>query len=116
MAKPDFYLKEGDRAPSLVVTCVDQDENVVPLTAAIAAKFFMIDPGNGTPKIDGGSASILAPVADGKLEYLWGATDTVDPGDYDAEFEVEWSDGTKTTFPNFRYLRIKIRRSIDTTD
>lgn len=116
MSKYDFYIKEGDRDPDLIVTAIDQDGEVVPLDAAVAVKFFMYDPGSADPKIDGVAANILAPPADGKMEYEWAANDTDTPGGYDGEFEVEWSDGNKTTFPNFRMLRIKIGRSIDTSD
>ena len=112
----DFYIKEGDRAPKLLVTCVDEDGAVIPLTAAITAKFFMLNPGDSTPKVDGAVATILTPVADGQIEYAWAAADTDTPGDFDGEFEIEWSDGTKTTFPNFRFLQIQIGRSIDTAD
>jgi hypothetical protein len=116
MANVDFYIKEGDLDPPLKVTCVDEDGEVIPLTAAIAVKFFLINPGDDAPKIDGAVADILTPVADGKVEYVWASGDTDTPGDYDAEFEIEWSSGKKTTFPNFRFLRVKIAKSIDTTD
>lgn len=116
MAAADFYIKEGDRSPSLLVTCVDEDGVIIDLTAAIAAKFYMINPGDTTVKVDGTAGTIVVPVTDGKLRYDWATADTDTPGDYDGEFEVEWSDGTKTTFPNFRFLRIKVTKSIETTD
>lgn len=116
MAKVDFYIKEGDRAPALLVTCIDEDGVIIDLTAAISAAFYMINPGDDTPKVNGTAAVIVAPQSGGQLRYNWAANDTDTPGDYDGEFEVLWSDGNKTTFPNFRFLRIKIARSIETGD
>lgn len=116
MSAVDFYIKEGDSAPKLEVTAVDEDNEVVPLTAALSVAFWLLDPG-GTPKIDGATADI-DDAANGIMSYSWQSdgSDTEDPGDYDAEFEVSWSDGTKTTFPNFRYLRVKITKTHETTD
>jgi hypothetical protein len=103
----DFHIKQNDRKPDLEAICIDQDNAVVNLTAAVAVKFNMIDPG-GAVKISLGAASIVAPPTDGKVQYLWGAIDTDTAGKFNGEFEVEWSDGTKTTFPNFRYIQIEI--------
>jgi hypothetical protein len=118
MAGVDFYIKEGDSAPNLRITCIDEDGAVIPLDAAVGVKFFLLNPGDDAPKIDGAAADIIAPVANGQVEFNWAdnGDDTDEPGDYDAEFEIEWSDGTFTTFPNFRMLRVKIGRSIDSSD
>ena len=118
MPAPDFYIKEGDSAPQLLVTCYDEDDAIVDLTAALSVTFSMWNPGDDAPKIDKVAGQIESPATNGQLRYNWqtDGSDTEDPGDYDAEFEVLWSDGTRTTFPNFRYLRIKVRRSLDTTD
>lgn len=113
--KVDLFIKEGDRNPSLTATLVDEAELPLDLSAAVAVKFFMILPQSSTPKISGAAASIVS-AQDGTIEYAWQAGDTDTPGDYDAEFEVEWADGTKTTFPNFRFLKIRILKSIDTAD
>ena len=111
----DFYIKQEDTAPPLTATLVDENEAAVPLTNASGVVFHMIDPGNGTPKIEDGAVSIIdAP--GGRVSYLWQAGDTDDPGDYDGEFEVTWDDGTKTSFPNFRYMRIKITKDINVGD
>jgi BppU N-terminal domain len=104
----DFHIKQHDRKPDLEAICIDQDNNVVDLTAATSVKFSMIDPGSGSPKIAAAAGSIVAPPTLGKVRYLWDADDTDTKGDYNGEFEVLWSDGTKTTFPNFRYISIKI--------
>lgn len=111
MPKPDFYIKKGDRLPKLVATLVDENEVKIDLTGATSVKFLMIDPGTTSPKVDT-VATILTPVTDGRVEYAWAAVDTDTEGDYDGEFEITWTGGEKTTFPNFRYLRIKIGKDI----
>lgn len=111
----DFYIKEGDREPWLTATLVDENEEPVDLTSAVAVKFFMIKPPGTTPKVNGLAASVVD-ATEGRVKYEWGATDTDTPGDYDGEFEVEWSSGTKTTFPNFRFIQIRILKTIDTGD
>lgn len=113
--KVDFFIKQGDTKPSLVATLVDEDEQALDLSAAIAVKFYMILSAESTPKVNGSAATIVL-AEGGIVHYDWSINDTNTPGDYDAEFEVEWSDGTKTTFPNFRFLKIRILKSIDTTD
>lgn len=111
MAKPDFYLKQDDTSPALVATLVDEDQVAIDLTSATGVAFHMIDPGTTTPKVNGGSVTVLdAP--NGRVSYAWQATDTDTAGDYDGEFEVTWTGGSKTTFPNFRFMRIRILKDI----
>lgn len=114
--KVDFYIKEGDRDPALVANLVDENEEIIDLTAAVAVKFFMIKPPGTTPKVNGSAAVVVGDPEDGTVRYAWASGDTDTPGDYNAEFEVEWSDGTKTTFPNFRFINVRIMKSIEATD
>ena len=107
----DFNIKKGDTIPKLVATLVDEDEVVIDLTNAASVKFLMIDPGTTAVKVNA-AATILAPPTDGRVEYPWIGADTDTKGDYDGEFEVTWAGGGKTTFPNFRFLRIRIKADI----
>ena len=50
--------------------------------------------------------SIHAP--DGTVQYDWVAADTLTAGNYYAEFQVNWADGTKTSFPNNGNFLVKI--------
>lgn len=102
----DFTLKKGDTAPALVGTLKDGLAAVIDLTAADAVKFIMKDKASGDKVID--RAAAITSAAAGQVTYQWqtGDTDVVDT--YNAEFEVAWSDGTFETFPNSRYIQIKI--------
>jgi hypothetical protein len=115
MPQYDVYMKEGDREPALVATLVDQDNSPVPLNTATGVEFFMIEPQETTPKINGSSVNVID-AANGRVSYPWGANDTDDPGEYNGEFRVTWAGGNVTKFPNFRYLKIKVAKSIVTTD
>ena len=42
------------------------------------------------------------------VRYDWAVGDTAVPGDYWADFEVTWGDGTVTTFPNSGYLEVRV--------
>jgi hypothetical protein len=110
MAATDFWIKKGDRRPYLDAQCVDEDNNAVDLTAATSVQFNMFDK-VGTVKISLQAATIEDAVT-GMVRYAWGATDTDTQGDFGGEFQVTWNDGTKSTFPNHKYIRIKIRGDI----
>ena len=103
----DFFIKQGDTAPKLSVTLKDENNAVVPLTAASSVVFHMYD-ADMNQRVDAGAATI-DDAANGKVSYQWQAADTAVAGKFFGEFEVTWNDGTKTTFPNYRYLEIVIR-------
>ena len=106
-----FYITQGDLEPLLTAVLVDENEEPVPLTAATSVKFIMREPNSGTAKINA-AASIVGPAVDGRVRYTWTGTDTDTAEDYDAEFEVTWSSGGKTTFPNFGYFRVKVKKQL----
>lgn len=105
----EFYIKEGNRSPSIEIICKDEDQNVIPLTAATSAVFKMTNPG-GSIEVTG--TAVIADVPGGKLRYDWVAGDVDTPGDYNGEFIVTWNDGKTTSFPNFRYIGIKVVRAV----
>lgn len=108
----EFFIKRGDTSPKLVGTLVDENGVVIDLTNAASVKFFMSDPGSGVNKVDGTAATVLAPPTAGRVSYAWLTADVDTAADYDGEFEVTWNDASKTSFPNFRYMEIKIKADI----
>lgn len=117
MANVDFFIKEGDRNPPLEAIVIDANGDPIDLSTATAIRFFMINPGETTPKVDGSAMTkVTPPGTDGRVRYEWGVDDTDAYGDYDGEIEVEWSNNTKTTFPNHGFIRIKVLKTIQTTD
>lgn len=114
----DFYIKSGDTSPDLVTTLLDADGAAVNLTGA-TVRFLMRPRGETELTVDG-TAVIDDDETSGIVSYQWAEADplydivgdTTTAGDYDAEFEVTFADGSVQTFPNSRYLRIKILRQL----
>lgn len=100
----DFYIKRGDRGPSLSATLQDPDGVAINLTAATSVTFKM---GNG---ID--AAAVIVSPAAGTVRYDWGANDTRVAGTYNAEFEILWNDGRKQTVPTDGYLTVTVGRDL----
>jgi len=107
----DFHIKQGDREPALIVTCVDENRDVIPLTAATLVRFNLINPGTTTPKISL-AAAFFEDIPGGKVRYEWGATDTDTPGKYNGEFIITWPGAKETRFPNYKYILIEIMKKI----
>lgn len=107
----EFTIKQNDTAPELRVTPLDEDRLPVPLTSAGSATFKMKVP-DGPIKVDDQAATIDTGVDPHQLVYTWQAGDTDQDGVFDGEFTITWLDGTVTTFPNFRYIRIKIKEEL----
>lgn len=106
-----FHIGEDDLNPALQVICTDDKGAVVPLDDAASVAFFMINPGVETPEVNG-SAAVFVDKPAGIVEYRWVAGDVDTPGVYDAHFVVTWNDGKKTTFPNSRFITVKIKKKI----
>lgn len=105
MAKADFTIKTGDTAPPLIATLEDATANAVNLTAA-TIKFIMTDKASGVKQVE--KPASLTDAVHGIVTYQWETGDTDIAGVYNAEFEVAWSDGTFETFPNSKYIIVKI--------
>ena len=108
----DFYIKQGDREPPLIVTCVDENRDVIDLSAATLVRFNLINPGIDTPKLSLATAAFEGPQSGGKVRYNWGAADTDTFGKYNGEFVITWSGGNITRFPNYKYILIEIMKKI----
>lgn len=105
-----FHMTQGDLTPPIQATLLNELEQPVDLTAMTAVKFLM-KRRDGTIKVNG-NAVLVGPAVDSKVKYQWVALDVDTPGDYDGEFEVTWSDGSKTTFPNNGYILVRIKRQL----
>lgn len=70
----------------------------------------MVLTSGGAVKVDGLCA--ITDAANGKVRYYWQAGNTADYGDYKAEFEITFPDGSKQTIPNDGYLTISIIKEI----
>lgn len=100
----DFTIKQHDELPELVVTLKDALNAVVNVSGA-TVRFIMNVKGGAN--VINQPATIVTPSA-GVVKYTWqeGNTDTV--GTYSGEFEVQFGDGRVETFPNNKYIQIKV--------
>lgn len=79
---------------------------------------FVMKPENGTVLTVDGTADIDSDPTTGIVSYSWVAPvgetpgDTDTDGEYEAEFEVTFADDSIQTFPNSRYLRVKVLRQL----
>lgn len=102
---PDWYVKQGDRSPSIAFQLLDGNGVAINLAAATVS-FIMWAPGAAAAKVNAAATITDAPT--GKVSYAWAAVDTDTPGDYMAEWEVTFSGGYKETFPNSGWLKVRI--------
>lgn len=100
----DFTIKQHDQLPELVVTLTDAAQSIVNIAGA-TVRFIM--------SIKGGANIIDAPAtivnaSTGQVKYTWVEGDTDNVGTYNGEFEVLFGDGRAETFPNTKYIVIKV--------
>lgn len=106
----DFHIKQGDTSPAIEVQLEDQSGNAVDITGYNEVEFHMKLPGASSAKVDADTSSGVSVVdaATGIVEYSWSAGDTDTSERYQAEFQVEYSDGSIETFPNSEYIQVRI--------
>lgn len=105
MALTAFYIKQGDRLPSLSATLEEIDGSAVDLSGG-TVKFLMRRRAGLAALIDASAAVVNASL--GQVRYDWGAGETATPGTYQGEFEFTNGDGKKLTFPNTGYISVVI--------
>lgn len=101
-----FWLKRGDRRPTLAVQLVDRDGEPADLTGA-AVTFTMRPEGGGDLKVDAQPATVLD-ASTGEVEYAWAAVDVDTAGDFDAEFVATWTGAVTARFPNDGFIEVRI--------
>lgn len=109
----DFTIKQGDTAPGLADTLSFSNGEAVNLEGA-TLKFVMRNMTFATPVTLTGTASITE-AAEGKVSYLFSASDTASIGNYAANWLVTFASGKKMTFPTIGYLWIEVQENLTTT-
>ena len=64
-----------------------------------------------TTKISGASVTVLA-ASKGEVRYSWTTTNTNTAGNFEAEFQVTFSDGGVQTYPNDGYIDVIITEDV----
>ena len=103
---PDYWIKANDRAPSIQATLSVGGTPVDLSASGTAVKFIMAPSPGGTPTVN--ATAVIVDATHGIVRYDWAAGDTVKPGNYEAEWQITWSDGREQTFPTLGYHAIDI--------
>lgn len=109
-----FHIVKGDTSPAIEYQLQDSDGNPVNITGFNEIRFHMRKKGVKAPKVDADtSGNVSATDAEkGKVKYDWEKGNTDEAGDFEAEWEVEYIDGTIETFPNRRKIDVDIEEEI----
>src|SRR5689334_4269609 len=102
----DFTIKQDDQLPEILAVLKDDTDAEVNLTGILGVRFIMTNKTTNEVKVDAAASVLDAP--NGLVKYSWEEVDTDEAGNYKGEFEVEFSDGRLETFPNDKYLNIKV--------
>lgn len=102
----DFVTKRGDLEPPLEATLENADGTPKDLSTASGVDFHMADPDETTAKVD--KDATITDGVNGQVSYSWDSEDVDTTGEFEAEFEVIWSDGDTETFPKDGYLDVRI--------
>ena len=102
-----FYIKQNDPAPAIEAVLTDARGRARTMANALAIKFHMSTE-QGTSIITNGAGAVVN-ATKGIVKYDWQAGDTANTGMHNAEFEVEYINGTSETFPNTGYIKVIIK-------
>lgn len=100
-----FYIKQNDTSPALRAVLKDADG--VPVNVTGASVLFYMRTAGATETIVEGTAEVVDGTT-GVVQYNWATGDTATAGNCEAEFEVTYATGKIETFPNSKYIKVKI--------
>jgi len=103
-----FTIKQGDTSPSLVANLVTPSRQ--PVFLGGASVLFHMRGRRSTGVLT--AAATVVDAETGQVRYDWAEGDTAVAGDFEAEFEVTYADGSVETFPNEGYIDITIPEQI----
>jgi hypothetical protein len=110
MEIPDFTIKQNDRLPAFDIVVMTGLKEVVDLTDFSTPTFHMWNKRTRATVVDAAAAIVSA--AGGLVRYSWGASDTVTPGLYEAEFGLLYTGALPMTIPNDGYYLVLITPEI----
>ncbi len=98
-------LKRGDTRTAIRATLIGPDGVPVDLSSATRVRWLMAD---GRRELVMDREAEVIDVAAGRVLVPFEPGDTDRVGLFMAEFEVQWSDGRRETYPTGGYLQIEI--------
>lgn len=102
-----FPMKVGDTSPSLQLALgVPANLNGGTVTFSMAHRQ------TKALKVDSAGAVAAGTTMNPVVYYDWQASDTDEPGEFIAEFRVQYSDGLVETFPNDGYILVSIGEAL----
>lgn len=99
-----FYIKKGDRAPSVEATLRRGDRTAIDLTSVTSINFQMGELDN---------SAVIVDAEAGTVRYDWGSDETDTPGVFNAEFKILWNDGREQTVPNRSHIKVYITEDVE---
>ena len=102
----NFQIKRGDTSPGIKYELSPADISL----AGASVRFQMEDRARQT--VIDAPATIDQTTAPPVVSYAWQPEDTEKPGLYQAEFRVEYADGSVETFPNSGFIKVTISRDV----
>lgn len=108
----DFFIKQGDTAPPIVAILKDALGTVVQL-AGCSVRFIMVDKASGVTAVD--APCDIVDAGEGRVSYQWVTGDTDIVSTYNAEYEVVLADSNVETFPNSKYIVVKVVKDLGGT-
>ena len=112
MSAKTFYIKLGDRLPSLGCTLLDDTGTAQDVPGA-TVKFAVRRKGVPVTLLDASATVVTA--ASGIVRYDWAVGDTgtlLGVGNFEGEFQVTLANGKVGTFPGDGYIPIVVTRDI----
>lgn len=108
----DRAIKQNDTWPPLEAVLMDQD-GPIDLSTAQAVWLKM----RGTKRTGAvsvaGTCQIVLPATNGAVIHNWLSTETAVADLYNAEFEIQWADGSVQTVPNSGYFYVDVQDDLD---
>lgn len=111
-----FYTKRNSTARPIRATLKNPDGSAVDLSPVGTAVLFVMKSrtaADDDPEKVRASASIVSPASSGVVQYQWVAGDVNTAGQFNAEWQVNWSGGLVETFPSRGYNTVLIEADLD---
>jgi len=96
-----FTIKRGDTSPAILYALFPET-----ISLAAATILFKMSGQSGGLKVN--APAYVSQSSPPVVGYQWQAEDLDTAGNFLAEFEVTYGDGSVETFPNDEYIRIKV--------